>query len=193
MATRDAPYRTRRWTRSEYARLIALGVLREDDPIELLAGRLVVAGPQNTPHAIAIELAAAVLRTAFGPGWRIRVQLPLALDRRSAPEPDVAVVAGNPRDAATDHPSHPALVLEVAESTLRLDRGLKLRLYAHAGVPDYWIVNLADRVLEVHREPSGGLAGPRAMYRSVTRLAPADIVAPLACSHQPIAVAELLP
>lgn len=193
MTTRHVPYHTRRWTRCEYNRLIALGVLNEDDPIELLAGHLVVAEPQNTPHAIAIELAAEALRTAFGPGWRMRVQLPLALDPRSAPEPDVAVVAGSPRDAATDHPSRPALVVEIAESTLALDRGLKLRLYARAGVPEYWIVNLVDRELEVHREPSAGAPGRRSSYRSVTRLASADTVTPLACPHRAISVAELLP
>jgi hypothetical protein len=82
--------RTRRWTRREYGRLIDLGMLHEDDPIELLEGRLVVAEPQHSPHATAIDLAGETLRQAFGPGWRVRVQLPLRLGLDSKPEPDVA-------------------------------------------------------------------------------------------------------
>src|SRR5262245_65683923 len=103
---------TRRWTRRDYGRMISAGILHEDEPIELIEGRLVVAEPQNTPHARAIELAAETLRAAFGPGWRILVQLPIAVDPDSEPEPDVSVVAGSARDHAADHPSRPALVVE---------------------------------------------------------------------------------
>src|SRR2546422_714138 len=82
--------RTRRWTRQEYDRLIELDVLHEDDPIELVEGRLVVTEPQHDPHARSVELVADALRSAFGRGWRIRVQLPLALGLDSEPEPDVS-------------------------------------------------------------------------------------------------------
>jgi len=126
--------RTRRWTRQEYDRLIELGILHEDEPIELLAGRLVVREPQRTPHAMATQLAAEALRTAFGPGWSVRVQLPIALDAESEPEPDVAVVHGSPRDYPIEHPSAPVLVVEVAHDSLRSDRILKARLYARAGI-----------------------------------------------------------
>src|SRR5262245_44247125 len=164
--------RTRRWTRREYGRLIDLGVLHEDDPIELLEGRLIVAEPQNTPHATAIDLAGETLRRAFGPGWRVRVQLPLALGPDSEPEPDVAGVRGEARDFLTDHPATAALVVEVADSSLRLDRRLKARIYARAAISDYWIVNLVDRVVEVHRDPVS-MGRRQARYRDVTAL-PAD-------------------
>jgi Uma2 family endonuclease len=145
--------RTRRWTRREYDRLIGLGVLDEDDPIELVAGRLIVAEPQNDPHARAIELVAEAMKTACGPGWRVRVQLPLALGRDSEPDPDIAVVFGSARDAPPGHPTTAALVIEVADASLRVDRGLKARVYARAGIDDYWIVNLVNRTVEVRREP----------------------------------------
>jgi Uma2 family endonuclease len=185
--------RTRRWTRREYDRLIELGVLHEDEPIELLAGRMVVREPQRTPHAVATQLAAEALRVAFGAGWTVRVQLPLALDDASEPEPDVAVVRGAPRDYLREHPSSPALVVEVARDSLRADRTLKARLYARAGIGDYWIVNLVDRILEVHRSPTGLGARRRATYAEIDRLGPSEAIAPLAALAARIVVADLLP
>jgi len=185
--------RTRRWTRQEYDRLIELGVLDEDEPIELLAGRLVVREPQRTPHAMATQLAAEALRTAFGPGWSVRVQLPIALDAESEPEPDVAVVHGSPRDYPTEHPAAPVLIVEVAHDSLRSDRILKARLYARAGIGDYWIVNLVDRVLEVHRSPARQRPGRSAAYTDVRRVSAQEVVTPLAAPSARIVVADLLP
>jgi len=184
-------YETRRWTRREYGRLIDAGVLHEDEPVELIEGRLIVAEPQNTPHARGIELAADALRLAFGPGWRIRVQLPIALEPDSEPEPDVSVVAGSPRDDRGDHPSHPALVVEVAEASVRLDRAVKARVYARGGIPEYWIVNLVARVLEVHRRPRRR-AGRHTRYTTVTIVRPGESIQPLEARH-PVAVDDLLP
>ena len=183
--------RTRRWTRQEYDRLIELGVLREDEPIELLAGRLVVREPQHTPHATATQLATEALRTAFGAAWMVRVRLPLALDDESEPEPDVAVVRGAPRDYLREHSSTAVLVVEVAHASLRADRTLKARLYARAGIGDYWIVNLVDRVLEVHRSPTG--PRPRRVYTDIRRIDPSASIAPLAAPTARIVVADLLP
>lgn len=182
---------TKRWTRREYGRLIETGILHEDDPIELIEGRLIVAEPQNTPHAQAIELAADALRAAFGLGWRIRVQLPIALDPDSEPEPDVSVVAGSPRDRDTDHPSRPALVVEVADSSVRYDRDVKARVYARAAIPEYWIVDLPARVVEVHRMPRRR-SGRGSRYSTVTIARPGESIRPLATAH-PVAVADLLP
>lgn len=185
--------RTRRWTRQEYDRLIEIGLLQEDDPIELIEGRLVVAEPQHDPHARAVELVAEALPLALGRRWRIRVQLPLALGPDSEPEPDVSVVRGTPRDAPSGHPTTAALVVEVENSSLRLDRGPKARVYARAGIADYWIVNLIDRVLEVHREPSGPRPGGQSAYAAVHTLDADAIIAPLAAPPARIAVADLLP
>jgi Uma2 family endonuclease len=170
--------------------MIDAGILHEDEPIELIEGRLIVAEPQNTPHAKAIELAVDALRAAFGPGWRIRVQLPIALDPDSEPEPDVSVVAGSPRDDGEDHPSHPALVVEVADTSVGLDRVVKARVYARGGIPEYWIVNLIARVVEVHRQPRRRLGHAR--YATVTTARPGESIRPLAASR-PVAIDDLLP
>ena len=184
--------RTRRWTRHEYDRLIEVGLLGEDDPIELVEGRLLVAEPQHDPHARAVELAAEALRVAFGLGWRIRVQLPLALGAASLPEPDVAVVRGTPRDTPPGHPTTAALVVEVADSSLHLDRGLKARGYARAGIADYWIVNLVDGVVEVYREPAPERAR-RFVYRDVRIARPGEVLAALAGPPASIPVGDFLP
>lgn len=188
------PTRSRRWTRAEYDRLVDLGVFHEDERLELLGGHLMVCEPQGSLHGVAIELADSALRAALGPGWRVRVQLPVALDDESEPEPDLTVVAGDPRDGRQQHPSRPALVIEVAQSTLLFDRETKGHLYARAGLPEYWIVNLVDGVLEVHRDPrvaSGSGGGWRYAIRLV--LDRAGVAAPLAAPTARIRVADLLP
>jgi Uma2 family endonuclease len=194
METREIPATTRRWTRAEYGRLIDCGILREDDPVELVEGQLVVREPQRTPHAVATQLAAEVLRGIFGPGWAVRVQLPLALGPASEPEPDVAVVRGAPRDFLEDHPSRPALVVEVAGESLRLDRTTKAQLYARHRIPDYWIVNLRAGALEVRRRPFRRPGPPsRWGYRDVAVFRPGDLVRPLGAPRARVAVADLIP
>jgi Uma2 family endonuclease len=191
VATSETVIRTRRWRRREYDRLVELGILHEDESIELLAGRLVVAEPNRPPHAVATDLVASALRHAFGPAWTVRVQAPVALDDFSEPEPDLAVVPGEPRHYRDAHPARPVLAVEIAENSLRLDRGLKQRLYARAGLPEYWIINLVDRVLEVYREPAR--RGRRRLYGSIEILGPEAVVIPLAAPAARITVADLLP
>jgi len=192
MTARDV--RTWRWSRVEYDRLIEAGIFRPGDPIELLGGQLIVAEPQGSAHFTAIQLAEDALRAAFGPGWQVRAQGPIALDEESEPEPDVAVVPGTPRDYRDAHPARPVLVVEVAESSLATDREHKGSLYARAGIGDYWIVNLVDRVLEVYREPAPESAAPFGWrYRSVTTLGPEASAEPLAAHGARIPVADLLP
>lgn len=147
------PARTRRWTRAEYERLIDIGVFRSGEPLELLGGELIVGEPQNSAHSTAIGLVDDALRAALEPGWHVRSQCPIELDDESEPEPDIAVARGDRRSYSRQHPSRPALVVEVAESSLAFDREHKGSLYARARLDDYWIVNLVDRVLEVYRRP----------------------------------------
>src|SRR5438876_341374 len=151
--TTSYPIRTRSWTRKEYDRLVDLGILREDEPIELIGGQLIVAEPKGSPHTTAVELTAEALRAAFGVGWAVRSQGPVALDDESEPEPDVVVVPGTLRDYRAEHPSSAALLVEVSASSLRFDRQYKGSVYARAGVADYWIVNLVDHVVEIYRDP----------------------------------------
>jgi len=188
------PIRNRHWTRKEYDELIKSGFFDEDEPIELLGGQLIVAEPKGSPHSTAVALTVEALRMAFGPGWLVRVQDPVALDAESEPEPDVAVVPGLPRDYLAEHPARPALLVEVAESSLPFDRGHKGSLYARAGVADYWIVNLVDEVLEVYRRPALDRSAEFGWrYLDVQALRPGTTIAPLARLAVTVAVADLLP
>lgn len=185
----EKAFADRRWTRKEYAELIELGVLGHGDPVELIEGRMLVAEPQNNPHAIAIELVVDALRAVFGRGWRIRVQLPLGLDPDSEPEPDVVVLRGVPRDSG-DHPSTAELVVEIADSSLRYDRLIKGRVFARAGIAEYWIVNLVTRTVEVYRQPR---AGRHPRYTTTVVARPGESIAPLARPEARVAVDDLLP
>jgi Uma2 family endonuclease len=188
------PIRNRRWTRKEYDQLITIGFFQEDEPIELLGGQLIVAEPKGTPHSTAIALTVEALRVAFGPGWLVRVQDPVALDDESEPEPDVVVVPGRPRDYLAEHPVRLAVLVEVAESSLDFDRGHKGSLYARAGVADYWIVNLVDETLEVYRRPALDRSAEFGWrYLDVLVLRAGGTVSPLSRTDVSLAVADLLP
>ena len=185
---------TRRFTRVEYERLIEMAIFQPDERLELIDGLLVLREPQNSPHVVGTQLAQRVLDRAFGAGWHVRAQFPLALDDMSEPEPDAAVVPGDPRDYLGGRPARPVLIVEVAESRLAFDRQHKASLYARAGIADYWVVNLVDRVLEVHREPVADATAPYGFhYGSITRLTPPMTVTPLAAPSAVIPVADLLP
>ncbi|MBM4441695.1 MAG: Uma2 family endonuclease [Candidatus Rokubacteria bacterium] len=177
--------------RETYDRMVEHGILRPDDKVELLEGRLVVAEPKFSPHTTGVLLAADVLRKVFTGRWHIRTEAQLAIGPFSSPEPDVCVVAGAIRDYRAAHPTTAALVVEVAQTSLRLDRTIKKRIYAGGGIADYWIVNLATRVLEVYRDPVG--EGVEADYRAVHTYTAGDTIAPLAAPDATIRVADLLP
>jgi len=183
-----------RWTRDEYERLIDHGFLDEDDPVELLDGLLLVKEPQHSRHRTSVLLVARAMERAFGEGWFVQTQSPISLDDRSEPEPDVCVVRGSPRDYVDAHPRRPALIVEVAQLGLRLARGRKATAYARARVADYWIVNLIDRVLEVHRQPvRPGPAQRHWGYAAIETLGADGTIAPLAAPSAGVRVADLLP
>ncbi len=174
--------RTRPWTRAEYERLIEIGVFRADEPVELLGGQLIVSEPQGSAHYTAVLLAEEALRAALGAGWLVRTQGPIALDDESEPEPDIAAVPGRARDYSRAHPVRPALVVEVAETSLAHDRAYKGSLYA------------LDRVLEVYRQPIPDAAAPFGWrYASKQVLDPPSSVTPLAVAGARIVVSDLLP
>jgi Uma2 family endonuclease len=184
----------KRWKRVEYERLVEKGVFATGDRVELIDGLLIVAEPQSATHYTAIKLVERALARAFGEGWHTRSQAPIALDETSEPEPDVAVVRGDVRAYTAAHPTDPVLVVEIALTSLTLDRGHKASLYARAGRPEYWIVNLIERVLEVYRDPVPSPSVPYGWdYRTRETLAADDSVHPLAASTARILVADLLP
>src|SRR5437773_2956171 len=184
----------RRWSRQEYERMIDAGVLTPQDRVELIDGEIVTMTPQKSRHATGVSLAEIALHQAFGELVYVRTQLPLALDPASEPEADVAVVTGSPRDYRDAHPSTALLIVEVADASLVFDRTTKAGLYARAGIPDYWLLNLVDQVVEVHRTPQRSTGAPPAWsYAAVERHGSRDRVAPLARPDRFVAVEELLP
>lgn len=191
---RPRPRRTGlfRFTVDQFYRLDKLGFF-EDRRVELIEGVLYEM-TANPPHAIASELLMRLLLGLFGADYSIRIGLPLDVGRRSLPEPDAAIVPGSARDYLQGHPRQALLLFEISDTTLRKDRGLKAHLYARAGIADYWIVNLNDRRLEIHRDPGPDPARKgRFRYRDIT-IVPADgHASPLARPGARIAAADLLP
>lgn len=185
-ATTSPPVSIRRFTRDEYDRMVETGFFHPEERLELIDGQIVEKMTQGSRHATAVSLTAKALVAAFGVGFEVRVQMPLALDEFSEPEPDIAVVTGDARDYRDHHPTGALLVVEIADSTLAFDRGRKLDLYARCGIPEVWIVNLTEAVVEVHRDPAGS------RYRSRSVLASGDTVSP-ASPGALIAVVDLLP
>ena len=151
--------------------------------------------PQMEPHAVGVILGVVVAQRIFGADFTVRHQMPLGLGKRSKPEPDIAVVPGGPRASLqTGVPTSAVLLIEVSDTTLRYDRGKKASLYAKWGLADYWIVNLVNRQLEVHRDPTADPAhkwGYR--YNSIQIFMPGAAVSPLAAPQSRIAVTELTP
>lgn len=184
----------RLWTREEYYKMADAGVFRPGERVELIGGRIVTVNPQNSPHATCIILVSDALRAIFASGYVLRIQLPLDLSPSSQPEPDMAVVRGSARDYTNAHPTTALLVVEVSESTLGFDRREKTSLYASAGIPEYWIVNLRNQRLEVYRDPVAMTGEPYGYgYRTSTQFVAGETVAPLATPQGILHVADVLP
>jgi Uma2 family endonuclease len=187
------PFTPWRWSRVKYERLVECGAF-QGDPVELIGGQLIVAEPQGTYHATVVGLVDDAIRRVLPPAWFVRVQAPISLDDESTPEPDIAVVRGTREDYLQAHPSVPALVIEVADTSLVFDRRSKGSLYARGGVQDYWIVNITERAVELYRQPH---PDPSALwgwsYRSMLIARAGDMLTPLALPSTRIAVQALLP
>jgi Uma2 family endonuclease len=161
------PRRASGYTVAEYYGLVDEGVLGEDDHVELLEGVIVAGEPQNPPHASGVSRVQHALARAVGDRAIVRPQLDYIAGRRSAPEPDVAIVPLDPDEYATAHPSRAYALFEVADSSLTQDRLTKGPIYAKNGVPQYVLVNLREDCVENYSAPSA----PRRRYleRSVLR------------------------
>jgi Uma2 family endonuclease len=181
----------RRFTVAEYLRMAEIGILRPDERVELIDGQIVAMSPQGPTHGALVSRLSRRLMSMFPEDrFCVRPQCTMAAGEDYAPEPDLAVVAGRCEDHERELPRTAVLVIEVAESSLRLDRGRKSDLYGRAGVLDYWIIDLVERKVEVRREPSP------AGFKLIRILQPEDTVLPLVLEGSnapPLRVADLLP
>jgi len=147
-----------RITVEEYERMIAANVWPEDERLELIEGELVRMSPINAPHAAAVKRLTELLRDRLGKRALVGVQDPIVLDDQSEPEPDISVLRRRADYYANAHPS-PAdvlLVVEVSDTTLEYDRDVKARLYARAGIPETWVVDLNGERVIVFRDVDNG-------------------------------------
>ena len=169
--------------RVEYEQLVALGAF-QDERIELLEGALVTMSPMGAPHSAAVRRLTRLLVLTLEGRAAVLCQSPFAALEFSEPEPDLAVVPLG--EYESDHPSQAFLIIEVADSSLASDREKKLRIYASCGVPEYWIVNLPERCIEVCTRPSAGAYGHCERYER------GQVIRLLAFGDVQIAVSDVL-
>jgi Uma2 family endonuclease len=173
MAVDIAPER-RRFTIKEYEKMVETGILVRDDRVELIDGEIIEMSPMGDPHVGCVINLNHLLVRGVGERARVQVQGPVRIPPRSVPEPDVAILRPRSyrREGAT--PADVLLVIEVADTSLLYDRTVKLRLYARAGILEYWLVDANAETIDVYRSPSGD---GYAEHRQLTR---GNTVAPLA-------------
>jgi Uma2 family endonuclease len=158
------PFPVRRFTIAEYEEMTRQGILTEDSNVELLQGWIVPKMPKHPPHDGTIDLISYLLSRLLPLGWFVRVQNSVVTSD-SIPEPDLAIVRGRPGNYRDLHPTgrDVAVIIEVADSTVQRDR-IKAAIYADAGIPWYWIVNLEELQVEIFSEPIG--SGDNSRYRT---------------------------
>ena len=144
----------RRFTPQQYHQLVQFGIVQEGEPVELLEGYLVEKAMRNPPHEAALRRLTVRLPKLIPPGWYLQVQGAVALGE-SEPEPDGAVLRGDETtcDGRLPNAADFGIVIEVSDSSLAFDRTDKSRIYARAGIPNYWILNVAEARVEVHSDP----------------------------------------
>lgn len=180
-----SPERIRPLRRAEYDRLVELGAF-DNERVELLRGAIVEMSPPGARHASVVDALNMLLAPALVGRAVVRVQSPFAALDDSEPQPDLTIL---PQRGSTpfEHPSEADLVVEVADSSLHYDRTSKVPVYAEAGVPECWIVNLRDEVVEVHTDPAGGA------YAGIREHRRGDSIALVAFPDLTVAVDDVLP
>jgi Uma2 family endonuclease len=177
-----------RWTREQYHELARMGFIEEGTRFELVEGEIVERMTVNQPHVISCHRSNRALSAVFGQEVVVS-QAPVAVNLHNEPEPDVYVLRRSVEEFSVEPPMSDdiLLIVEVSDTTLRKDLGVKAALYARAGIPDYWVLNLNDRILVVHRQP--GSEG----YESITMIGEDGSVSPPAAPQATVTVADLLP
>lgn len=185
--------RAKRWTREEYHRLGEQGFFN-DQRVELVNGEILVLTPQSSQHSFVIAKLQRLLEGIFTDNYWVRTQLPIQMGGNQEPEPDVSVVQGRLEEFVEHHPSTAQLIVEVSFSTLEFDQHVKSHLYATAGVPDYWVLDLVNRQLLVFREPVADESADLGhRYAKVETIAADGQVSPLEKADARLAVAGMLP
>ena len=181
----------RRFSVDEYHRMAEAGILTEKDRVELIDGEIVEMTPISSRHASVVKRLNALLTGCLGARAIVSVQDPVQLSKESEPQPDVVLLRPTPDFYAGSHPEpvDTLLLIEVADTSLLQDRLSKAAIYAAAGNPDYWIVNLRDELVEVMRHPDAG----EARYREVRTAARGEWLELVALPACGVAVTELLP
>jgi Uma2 family endonuclease len=164
----------RLFTIEEYERMVETGILERDDRVELIEGEIVEMSPIGDPHAAFVANLNHLLVSHMGDRARVWVQGPVRVPPRSKPQPDLALLRPRSYVRAGATAEDVLLVIEVADTSLQYDRTVKLRLYARAGIPEYWIVDANAETLAVYRTPSGD------GYQDHRHASRGDTVAPLA-------------
>jgi Uma2 family endonuclease len=178
-----------RFTLEQYEKMVEDGILTSDDRVELLDGEIVEKMPIGSRHYACVRNIQRMLFRLLGDDAAIvSIQSPVGLPPRSEPEPDIALLRPKADNYASLHPRpHDVLlVAEVADSTLRRDRA-KLRIYAEAGIPEAWVVDVNRNVVEVYAEPEGG------RYRATSTAEREGTLTPLAFPDLAVAVNDVLP
>ena len=155
MQTETREVTRRRFTVHEYHRMGEAGILHEDDRVELIDGEIVEMSPIGGRHALCVSLLTRLLVRAVGDGALVSPQNPVRLDEHHEPQPDLAVVHDRAYGRSLPAPEDTLLLIEVSDTTLSYDRNVKVPIYARAGIPEVWIVDINGQRMERHSDPSG--------------------------------------
>ncbi|XZN99611.1 MAG: Uma2 family endonuclease [Microcoleus sp.] len=175
-------------TVQEYHRMAEIGILDADERVELLAGQIVKKAAKSPPHCAAVKRTENLVNNRLGNRVLVRLQDPVRLNDNSEPEPDIALVVPDPLYYEDHHPtpSEVYLIIEVADTTLRTDLGIKATIYAQSGITDYWVLDVNNRQLHVFREPS------QDGYQSIAVLGDDASISPLQFPDISFAVRDML-
>ncbi len=177
--------RMRKFTADEYGRMVEAGIFGDDERLELIEGEIVEMAPIGDPHGLCVSQVNKRLVMGVGDRALVWVHGPVRLGTSSVPEPDLAVVRPRSYKGGGPVAEDVLLIVEIADTSLRYDQTTKLRLYARAGIPEYWIVSVEGEWIDVYRSPEGD------GYRERRRAASGEIVAPTAFPDVDVAVTDV--
>ncbi len=189
MQNTETTLKLRLWTVEEYHRMADAGIFSADERVELLEGKIIWMSAKGTAHRSAVGRTDYLLKNRLGNRAWVSIQDPVKLNEQSEPEPDIAVVKVDPLDYADHHPtpSEVYFIIEVADSSFKLDCETKGKAYSKAGIIDYWVLDVIGRQLHVFREPTED------GYQSEVIVEEDGIISPLQFPDLSIAVLEMLP